>query len=94
MFLGSAYCHAGMYEEAVPAYKKALRVKPDNLFAHFGLAATYSLLGSEEEARAEAAEVLRIHPKFSVQHWAKTMPYKNEADRELTINALRKAGLK
>jgi hypothetical protein len=42
----------------------------------------------------EAAEVLRINPKFRVEYWAKTMPYKNEADRELIIGALRKAGLK
>jgi tetratricopeptide (TPR) repeat protein len=94
LFMGSAYAHARMYEEAVAVYKKALHINPDYLVAHIGLASVYSLAGREEEARSEAAEVLRIDPKFSVEHWAKTNPYKNEADRDLTINALRKAGLK
>ncbi|UCG67365.1 MAG: tetratricopeptide repeat protein, partial [Deltaproteobacteria bacterium] len=92
--LTNAYCLAGQYEEAITAGRKAVRLEPNNLIAHAFLAAAYSLHGREEEAHIEAGEVLRIDPKFSVEHWAKTMPYKNEADRELTINALRKAGLK
>ena len=94
LFLGFAYCNSGRYEEAVEALKKSLRGSPDNLFAHGRLAATYALMGREEEARAEAAEVLRINPKFSLMHYAKTWPYKNPADRDLLINALRKAVLK
>ena len=58
------------------------------------LAAPYSPHGREEEARMEAAETLRINPKFLVERWAKTIPYKNEADKESTIGALRKACLK
>ena len=54
----------------------------------------YCLVGREEETRAEAAEVLRIHPKFSVEKWAKELTYKNQDDNERFISALRKAGLK
>jgi adenylate cyclase len=93
LFLGYAYSGAGMYEEAIVALKKALRGSPDNLFAHTGLAAVYSLSGREQEARAEAAEVLRINPKFSLKRSAKTWPSKNKSDRDLIINALSKAGL-
>mgnify|MGYP000070507695 CR=1 FL=1 len=50
--------------------------------------------GREEEARAEADEVLRIGPKFSLEYWAKTIPYKNQADKDRLIGTLRKAGLK
>jgi len=92
--LTNAYCLTGEYEEAIAAGKKATSLGPNNLVAHAFLAAAYSLHGREEEARVEAAEVLRINPKFSVEYWAKTMPYKNEADKELTVGALRKAGLK
>ena len=92
--LTNSYCLAGQYEEAIAAGKKATSLEPHNLIAHAFLAAAYALHGREEEARIEAAEVLRINPKFSIDYWAKTMPYKNEADRELTIGALRKAGLK
>ena len=63
---GHALWGAGRFEEAVSAYKKAIQLSPNNIFAHIRLAATYSLMGREKEARAEAAEVLRINPKFSL----------------------------
>jgi adenylate cyclase len=92
--LTNAYCLTGQYEEAIAAGRKATSLGPNNLVAHAFLAVAYSLYGREGEARIEAAEVLRINSKFLVDSWAKTMPYKNEADKELTIGALRKAGLK
>ena len=52
------------------------------------------MMGREKEARAEAAEVLRINPKFSVDSWAKRLPYKDQSVTDNLINALRKAGLK
>ena len=61
----------GRFEEAVSAYKKAIQLAPDNIIAHIGLAATYSMMGREKEARAEAAEVLRINPKFSLDYYGK-----------------------
>jgi adenylate cyclase len=91
--LGSAYCQAGMHEEAIASLRKALSSSPDNLLARVRLAATYSLSGREEEACAEAAEVLRINPKFSVDSYTKTAPYKDQSETDKFINALRKAGL-
>jgi adenylate cyclase len=88
------YCLTGQYEEAIKAGKEATRVEPNNFTVRAFLTVAYSLYGRQEEARIEAAEVLRINPKFLVDSWAKTMPFKNEADKELTIGALRKAGLK
>ena len=90
--LGEAYFGARQYEEAIPVYKKVLHRNPDDIRTLTGLAATYSLLGREEQARSTAAEVLRIAPKFSVEY-VKTLPFKNKADIELLIDALRKAGL-
>jgi adenylate cyclase len=88
------YCLTGQYEEAIKVGKEATRVEPNNFTVRAFLTVAYSLHGRQEEARIEAAEVLRINPKFRVEYWAKTIPFKNEADRELTIGALRKAGLK
>jgi adenylate cyclase len=59
-----------------------------------GLASVYSLLCREEEARAEAEEVLRIDPKFSLDRLSSSLLYKNRADTELVLDSLRKAGLK
>jgi adenylate cyclase len=94
LYLGNAYMYEGMYDESIAAYKKALRIQPNNLFTHIRLAAIYSLLGGEEEAHAETAEVLKINPKFSLEHFSKTIPFKNQSDTDYLINALRKAGLK
>ena len=92
--LGHAYRAMGRFEEAVSAYKKSLQRSPDSLFAHLGLAATNSMMGREQEARAEAAEVLRISPKFSVDSYAKRLTFKDQTVTDKFIDALRKAGLK
>jgi adenylate cyclase len=92
---GHAYRLTGRFEEAVSAYKKALQLSPDSIFAHVNLAATYSLMGRETEARAEAAEVLRVNPKFSLDYWARLCSFfKDQSETDKFINALRKAGLK
>jgi len=94
-FLGSAYGNTGRREEAVSAYKQALRRSPDNIFAHLGLASIYIAMGREKEARAEAAEVLRINPKFFVDNYAKGLSlFKDQSIIDKHIGNLRKAGLK
>ncbi len=92
--LASSYAQLGRYEEAIKEYKKALQRAPDSTMPHWGLAATYSLMGREKEAQDEAAEVLRIDPKFSLENHAKALLFKNQADLDRHIGALRKAGLK
>lgn len=92
--LGLSYLNCGQYEEAIEVSKKATIQEPNSLFAHVALTAAYSLSGRDENARKAASELLRIDPNFSVENYSKTLPYKNQADRELVINALRKAGLK
>jgi adenylate cyclase len=91
---GTSYRMMGQYQEAITQYKKALRIAPNNILAHIALAATYSLLGRNEESRAEAEEVLRINPKFSLESYAKTLPFKNQAQIDRFVEALCKAGLK
>jgi adenylate cyclase len=92
--LGDAYRLTGQYEKAIATVQKSLQRNPDDIIAHIALATGYIMGGREDEARAEAAEVLRIDPKFSLEYYANTLPYKNQADTELIIDALRKAGLK
>jgi hypothetical protein len=62
---------------------------------HLNLAIAYSLSGQEELARAEAAEVLKIYPKFSLENHSRAYSYfKNQDDLERFWEGLRKAGLK
>jgi adenylate cyclase len=91
---GHALRVAGHFEEAISAYKKSLQREPNNIFAHLGLTATYSITGLEKEARAEAEEVLRINPNFSVDSLARSLPFKEQSMIDSYIGALRKAGLK
>jgi len=92
--LGSAYAATRRYEEAIAALKRTLTRYPNFLPAHAFLAAIYSGLGREEEARAEAAEVLRINPNFSLEVWRQAVPVKDQERLERFLDALRKAGLK
>ena len=91
--LGSAYRDIGRYEEAIVQLKKAVKLSPDSLYPHIALAATYSLAGYDDDARAEVSEILKIQPKISLGRLAKRVAYKNKADIDRIIDALRKAGL-
>ncbi len=92
--LGGAYANVGRYEEAVKQLKKALELSPNDLFTHLTLAVIYVKLGRDEEAKVEATEVLRIHPKFSIDYFAKVNPLKCQSVLDDRIAYLRKAGLK
>ena len=85
--LGLSYGAIGKHDEAITWCEKAVHMEPDNLMARIMMTAVYSWSGRDEEARAEAAEVLRIDPDFSLEKFAK------KAGARL-VSALRKAGLK
>jgi adenylate cyclase len=54
------------YAEALPLLRESISRSPNMRNAHVWLAATYAQLGQLEEAQAEAAEVLRIEPKYTI----------------------------
>jgi adenylate cyclase len=91
--LGHAYFLAGRYEEAIAALKRVLNRNPNFWPAHVYLAASYVELGQEEEARAEAADLLKVHPNFSLQTGRQRLPYKDQAVLERLGESLRKAGI-
>ncbi len=93
LHLGHALILRKRCNEAIVALKKALERSPNSIFAHYFLAIACALSGREKEATTASADVLRIDPKFSLEYWAKNLPYKNQADLDLCIDALRKAGL-
>jgi adenylate cyclase len=92
--VGVAYDLAGKPAEAIASLKQFLSRYPNILGAHLALAAVYSELGREAEAHAEAAEVLRINPQFSLKVYKERVPIKGPAMLERHIAVLRKAGLK
>ena len=60
--VGIAYAVAGRYAEARVPLQRFLGHYPNFLHIHLTLAAVYSELGRAAEARAEAAEMLRLNP--------------------------------
>jgi len=92
--LGHAYFLTGRYEEAISSLKRVLNRNPNFWPAHIYLAASYVEIGQEDRARAEAAEVLKIKPNFSLQDRKNRLPYKDPAIFERMSDILSKAGLK
>jgi len=76
------------------AYREVMTTLPHLPGPHAFLAVIYNELGRAEEARAEAAEVLRISPNFSVESFRQRIPFEDPAEVEHVLAALRKAGLK
>jgi len=91
---GWSYTQMGRYEESIPILKRNLASNPNNLASHYLLAVDYIELGREPQARAEAAEILRISPNFSVDAFISQFPNKDEAYKERASTDLHKAGLK
>jgi adenylate cyclase len=92
--LGRAYRLLGRSAEAIAALKEALARNPNHLYTHFLLAGIYSEIGQEEEAQAEAVEVLRLNPNFSLDVWRQRATLKDPTIVERWLAAARKAGLK
>jgi adenylate cyclase len=91
--IGLAYVLMGRFQDAIPVFKRLLMAYPNNLYAHVDLVIAYQELGRDEDARAEAAEVMRISPQFVVP------PPENGFLKDMVLNKrylgdLRKAGLK
>jgi adenylate cyclase len=91
--LGVAYHESKQYKKAIEMFKKVIDQESNHRGAYIRMAGTYSYLGDEVEARKAASEVLKIDPNFSLKGFVSKLPYKNKADNERYVNALRKAGL-
>jgi adenylate cyclase len=62
--------------------------------SHNWLAANLAQLGQLDEARAEAAEVLRLDPKYTIDGTERRLALnKRPEDAEHLFDGLRKAGL-
>jgi len=95
--LANAYALSGRQTDAVATYKRVFDRNlshKDALQAHVNLAILYVDLGQEKDARAEAGEILKLAPHFSVEAWGQRAPNRDRAQIEGAMAALRKAGLK
>ena len=90
--LGQAYFILGQYQEAIDAFMKGLASNPSSERLRVWLAAAYARAGREDDARWEAEQVLAQNPEFSLERIKQAFPFKDPADLEHFLGALRIAG--
>lgn len=83
----------GREQEALENLDRVLAANPRLTFARALRVATLGALGRTDEAKAEAAIVLRDHPEFSVERFTETQPFRDHAQYNRYVEALRAAGL-
>jgi len=88
-FIASPYVLMGRYQEAIPLLKRHIAVYPGQPWAHIMLAISYIELGHDQEARAEAAEAIRMSPGLVYRD-----VNQDAAVNKRLENDLHKAGLK
>ena len=91
--LALLHFQAGDCQEALALCDRGLRRERDSLNSHVIRAAIFGSCGREEDARKEAAEILRINPKFTLESYSRILPYKYQTNRDLTRQGMRRAGL-
>ena len=93
-FIGTAYYLAGRTEERCCPPEAISYPLPQYSGCPPDPGCGLQRVRQDAEARTEAAEVLRINPKFSLEVHKERVPIKDLATLERHIAALRKAGLK
>jgi adenylate cyclase len=92
--LGIARYYLKEYSEALPLLREFTSRSPNVSQGHIVLAACLAQLGRLDEARAEAAEVLRIDRNYTNDGTQRRMSlFERPEDAEHLFDALRKAGL-
>ena len=93
-WLGFAHYMLKQYSQALPLLRECVSRAPNLRAGRVWLAVTYAQLGNIQQARAEAAEVLRIEPKWTIEGaQARLSCFKRTEDAEHVLDGLRKAGL-
>ena len=90
-YLGHAYYMLGRYADAVPPLRECTSRLPNYQILHLWRAAAHAQLGRSTEA--EAAEILRIWPGFTIAKFKPIAVYRNPEDAEHLFDGLRRAGL-
>ena len=94
-YVGWAYEEAGMPEQAIEIFEKAIDLQnPDEeqLWYLPTVAAAYAELGRMDDARKVVETVLSREPDFSIAKKVARYPYKTKELADRYANALRRAG--
>ena len=85
------------YEDAIVTCEqtmgKCLKEGVAPIWPHFYMAAVYSEIGQQDEARSHIAEILRLYPTYSWANWVNMQSGELSADMERLRDAVLSAGL-
>jgi adenylate cyclase len=85
--------HLNDLDAACEIALRVLGVRPRWLTAQTVLVAALWRLGKIEEAHRIVRELLTVHPDFSINRWARGLPYRRQEDLDRLTEPLREAGL-
>lgn len=88
-----AYLFNGDYEQAALIARRAVKINPEFSAGYKPLIAALGHLGRAHEAKPYIAKLLSLERHFTVEHFAKTYPFKREVDRRRYARGLRLAGV-
>ncbi|MGD1041551.1 MAG: tetratricopeptide repeat protein [Sedimentisphaerales bacterium] len=75
--IGYCYSELGRYQDAIEAYKQAIRIKPDFAGAHYNLGVAYGKLGRYQDAIESYKQAIRIKPDYAEAHCNLGIAYVN-----------------
>jgi tetratricopeptide (TPR) repeat protein len=82
----------GRAQVAIEILERRLKGFPESIAPRIELALAYAEAGRRQDARAMAAEILRINPRYIVATWANAQPYADHGIVRREMEALRLAG--
>jgi TolB-like protein/cytochrome c-type biogenesis protein CcmH/NrfG len=88
-----AYAFKGDYEQAVLVGRGAVKGNPNFSAGYKPLIAALGHLRRADEAKPYIAKLLSLEPHFTVEHHAKTYPFKRAQDRRRYMRGLLLAGV-
>jgi len=90
--LGAGYLLQERFSEAIVPLLDCVARAPHYLPGRYSLAGVYALLGRIDEARAQASELLRIVPNFTISKFVPLGSFRNQSDVDLCLHGLQRAG--
>jgi hypothetical protein len=88
-----AYFQTGDYRRAAEFAAKASVPRPDHVYPHLMMAASYGLDGRVDAARDASSRIARLVPDFTLAKAEKVCVYLDPEDRKRFLEGLRKAGV-
>jgi TolB-like protein/tetratricopeptide (TPR) repeat protein len=88
-----AYMFKGDYEQAVLIGRGAVKANPDYSAGYKPLIGALGHLGRPDQAKPYIEKLLSLEPHFTVEHFARTYPFKKPEDRRRYARGLRLAGV-